>query len=131
MAQRYETRRDFLALRAEIRMGIQGLREDLRVGFRDLRQEVHADFQNPRAEVRSDSAHIRGDLAGLRKDIQALTVRMAHIEGFLLGYFAARGPSTATTTPERPRRQPPSLELTQPTTRLTHTVPGSTGRATV
>ena len=92
VANRYETRRDFRALRAEIRAGIQGLREDLRADFRGLRQEVRADIQNLRANVRPDSAHIRGDLAGLRQDIQALTARMARIEGFLVGYFAARGP---------------------------------------
>ena len=36
--------------------------------------------------------HIRGNLAGLRSDIQALTVRIARIEAFLMGYFATRGP---------------------------------------
>ena len=103
VAQWYETRRDFRALRAEIRAGIQGLRQDLRADIRSLRTGIRADIQglrqasraniqNLRADVRADSAHNRGDLAGLRKDIQALTVRMARIEGFLVGYFAARGP---------------------------------------
>lgn len=84
------------------------LLEALRTGFRSFREGVHEAIQNLRSDIRADSAHVRSGLSGLRKDVQALTVRMAHIEGFLLGYFAARGPSTATTTPERPRRQPPS-----------------------
>ena len=92
MAQWYETRRNFRALRAEIHAGIQGLREDLRADFQGLRQEIHQDFHNLRADIRADSAHIRGDFAGLRRDLQALTVRIARIEGFLVGYFAARGP---------------------------------------
>ena len=90
VVQRYETRRNIRALRAETRAGIQGLREDLRADFKGLRQEVHQNFQNFRTDLRSDSAHVRGNLAGLRKDIQALTVRMARIEGLLVGYFAAR-----------------------------------------
>lgn len=57
------------------------MRKDCRAGVRGLRQDV-----------RSDPSHICGDLAGLRRDIQALTVRMARIEGLLLGYVAARGP---------------------------------------
>ena len=81
MVHWYETRRDLRALRAEVRAGIHGLRKDCRAGVRGLRQDV-----------RSDPSHICGDLAGLRRDIQALTVRMARIEGLLLGYVAARGP---------------------------------------
>ena len=83
--------REFRTLRAVI----QNLRDYLRTEFQGLRHEVHADFQNPRAEVRSDTAQFRGDLTGLRKDIQALNVRIARIEGFLVGYFAARGPESA------------------------------------
>ena len=90
VVQRYETRRDVRALRAEIRAGTQSLRQDLRADFKGLRQEVRQDFKNLRTDIRSGSAHVRGDLAGLRKDIQALTVRMARIEGLLVGYFAAR-----------------------------------------
>ena len=50
---------------------------------RSLRTGRRADF------ARKD---VHGDLAGLRKDIQALTVRMARIEGFLVGFFAECGP---------------------------------------
>ena len=81
VAQWYDTRRNFRALRAEI----QGLREEFRYGIRSLRTEFRADVQGFRQEV-------RGDFADLRRDVQALTVRMARIEGFLLGYFAERGP---------------------------------------
>ena len=99
--QWHDTRRNFRPLRAEIRAGTQSLRQDLRADFRSFRtgiradiqgfrQEFHEDIQNLRTDVRADSAHVRGDLAGLRKDIQALTVRTARIEGFLVGYFAAR-----------------------------------------
>ena len=77
----YETRRDVRALRAEVRAGIRSLRKERRAGVRGLRQDV-----------RSDSSHICGDLADLRRDIQDLTVRMARMEGLLLGYVAARGP---------------------------------------
>lgn len=88
----YEARRDFRALRAEIRARIQGLRADLRADFRGRRHGVRQDFPNRRAEVRSDPLRICGDLAGLRRDVQALTARKARIEGFLLGCVAARGP---------------------------------------
>ena len=99
----YDTRREIRTLRAEFRAGIQELRQDLRGDFRSLRTGIRADtrglrpgfranIQSLRADIRADSAHVRGDLAGLRRDIQALTVRMARIEGFLVGYFAARGP---------------------------------------
>ncbi len=91
VAQWHDTRRSFRALRAETRAGVQGLREDFRAEFRGLRQEDHEHVHNVRTDVRADSAHIRGDLAGLRSDIQALTVRMARIDDFLVGYFAARG----------------------------------------
>ena len=85
VAQWYDTRRNFDALRAEVRAESQGLREDFRDGIRSLRTEFRADVQGSRQEV-------RGDFADLRSDIQALTVRMARIEGFLVGYFAERGP---------------------------------------
>ena len=85
VAQWYETRRNFRALRAEIRAEIQGLREEFRYGIRSLRTEFRADVQGFRQEV-------RGDFADLRRDVQALTVRMARVEGFLVGYFAERGP---------------------------------------
>ena len=78
-------RRDLRALRAEIRTETQGLRQALRADIQSLRTEDHADF-----------AHVRGDLAGLRKDIQGLNVRMARIEGFLVGFFAECGPATTT-----------------------------------
>ena len=81
VAHWYEMRRDFRALRAEI----QGLREDFRSDIQDLRQGIRADV-----------AHVHNDLAGLRRDIQALTVRMARIEGFLVGFFAECGPATTT-----------------------------------
>ena len=77
VAHWYDMRRNLRALRAEIR----GLREDFRSDIQDLRQGIRADV-----------SHVHNDLAGLRKDIQTLIVRMARIEGFLLGYFAARGP---------------------------------------
>ena len=81
MAQWHDTRGNFRALRAEIRAEIRGLREDFRSDIQDLRQGIRADV-----------AHVHNDLAGLRRDIQALTVRMARIEGFLVGYFAEHGP---------------------------------------
>ena len=92
VAHWYEMRRDFRALRAEIRAEIQGLREDLRADIQGFRQEFRADIQDLRQGVRADVAHVRGDLAGLRKDIKTLNVRMARIEGFLVGYFAEHGP---------------------------------------
>ena len=101
VVQRYETRRDVRALRAEMRAGTQSLRQDLRADFRSsrteiradiqgLRQAFHAGIQDPRTDIRADSAHVRGNLADLRSDIQALTVRMARLEGFIVGYFAGR-----------------------------------------
>ena len=141
VAHWYDMRRNFRALRAEVRAEIQGLREDLRADirhlrtglradFQGLRQEIRADLQNLRADVRADSAHIRGDLTGLRKDIQALTVRMARVEGFLVGYFAETRPPRP---PRRPRltdhrRKPP---LSPATSRHSGGVLDSTARATV
>ena len=103
VAQWYDTRREIRTLRAEFRAGIQELRQDLRGDFRSLRSGIRADTRGLRPEfraniqslgvaIRADTAHVRGDLTGLRNDIQALTVRVARIEGLLVGYFAARGP---------------------------------------
>lgn len=85
VAQWYDTRRNIRALRAEICAGIQGLREDFRADFRSLRTGGRADIHGFRQEV-------RGNFADLRRDVQNLTVRTARIEGFLVGYFAARDP---------------------------------------
>ena len=114
LAYWYDMRRNFRTLSAETRAEIQGLCEDLRANIWSLRtggradlegfrQEVRADIQNVRvkvrsdteslrAEVRADFAHVRGDLTDLRRDVQTLTVRMARVERFLVGFFAARGP---------------------------------------
>lgn len=68
------------------------LLEALRTGFRSFREGVHEAIQSFRSDIRADSAHIRGDLVGLRSDIHSLTVRMARIQDSLVGYFTARGP---------------------------------------
>ena len=53
--------------------------------------EVRADNQRLRTEVRADFARVRGDLAGVRKDMQALTERVSRIEGAIEGFFAGQG----------------------------------------
>ena len=44
-----------------------------------------------RAEVQADFDQVRGDLADLRKDLQALTERVSRLEGLIEGLFAPRG----------------------------------------
>ena len=34
---------------------------------------------------------VRGDVASLRKDVQALTERLSRLEGAIQGFFAGRG----------------------------------------
>ena len=65
-------------------------RRDARADIQALRAEFRADNQRLRAEVRADSAQIRGDLADLRKDVQAFTERMSRVEGVIEGLFAGR-----------------------------------------
>ena len=100
-------------------------RHDTGRNFRALRAEVRAAVQNPRADVRADSAYIHGDLAGLRRDNQTLTTRMARIERFLVGCFAERG------SHDRPGRQPQAFEPLPPTIGHAEAGPGPTVRATV
>ena len=84
VAQWYDTRRNFDTRRAEVLAEVQGLRRDFQDGIRSLRTEFRAAAQRSRQED-------RGDFADSHNDIQALTVRMARIKGFLVGYFATRG----------------------------------------
>ena len=84
-AQWYDTRHNFDARCAEVLAEVQGLRRGFQDGIRSLRTEFRAGAQRSRQED-------RGDFADPHNDIQALTVRMARIKGFLVGYLAARGP---------------------------------------
>ena len=68
---------------------------DLRANMRRLREEIRADTRRLRAETRDDiqsfQTEVHADTQSLRRDIQALTVRMARLEGLILGLFAGRG----------------------------------------
>ncbi len=85
-----DARADNQALRAEFRADNQRLRAELHAGMESLRTEFRADMQSFREEVRADFAQVRGELADLRKDVQALTERMSRVEGVIKGLFAGR-----------------------------------------
>ena len=87
---RRDARADNQALRAEFRADNQRLRAELHAGMESLRTEFRADMQSFREEVRADFAQVRGELADLRKDVQALTERMSRVEGVIKGLFAGR-----------------------------------------
>ena len=87
---RRDARADNQALRAEFRADNQRLREEVHAGTESLRTGFRADLKSFREEVRADFAQVRGDLADLRKDVQALTERMSRVEGVIEGLFAGR-----------------------------------------
>ena len=79
-----------LTFRRDARADSQALRAEVRADNQRLRAEVSADMESFRAEVRADFAQVRGDLADLRKDVQALTERTSCVEGVIEGLFAGR-----------------------------------------
>ena len=79
-----------LTFRRDARADNQALRAEFRSDNQALRAEFRADNQRLCAEVRADSAQVRGDLADLRNDVQALTERMSRVEGVIEGLFAGR-----------------------------------------
>ena len=83
-------RADTQALREEVRADRQSFREEFRADRQSFREEVRADLQSFREEARAEVAEVRGDLADLRTDVQALTERMSRVEGAIEGLFAGR-----------------------------------------
>ncbi|MDE2903901.1 MAG: hypothetical protein OXP73_12855 [Chloroflexota bacterium] len=67
-------------------------RRDARADNQALRTEFRAGNQRLRAEVNAGLAEVRGDLADVRKDVQALTDRVSRLEGIIEGLFAPPGP---------------------------------------
>ena len=56
-------------------------RRESRAENKALRAEFRADNQRLRSEVSAAFAQVRGDLADVRKDLQALTERVSRIGG--------------------------------------------------
>ena len=80
-----EVRANRESFRAEIRADMESFRNELRDDMDSFRAQAHADNQSLRTEVRTDFAQVRGDLADLRKDVQALTERTSRVEGVIEG----------------------------------------------
>ena len=87
-----------VAIWRDLRANMRRLREEIRADTRRLRAEtrdfragIRAGNQSLRADIQSFRAEVRADNQSLRRDIQALTVRMARLEGRILGLFVGRG----------------------------------------
>ena len=49
-------------------------------------------WRDARADTQALRVEVRGDLAGIRKDVQGLTERMSRLKGVIEGLFAGRDP---------------------------------------
>ncbi len=66
-------------------------RRDARADNQALRAEFRADNQRLRTELNAGLAEVRGGLADVRKDVQALTERVSRLEGVIEGLFGRPG----------------------------------------
>ena len=80
-----------LTFRRDARADMATIRTEMRADMASFRAEMRADMQDFRTEVRANFAQVRGELADLRKDVQALTERVSRLEGVIEGLFAPRG----------------------------------------
>lgn len=72
-------------LRADLHGEIETLRTDLHGEIEAWRTELRADIGAARTDQSADAALIRAELAEVRRDVHALSERVARIEGALTG----------------------------------------------
>lgn len=72
--------------RIEARMDRMDARIDALAGAMEaMRAELHGKIEAVRTELRGDAALIRAELAEVRRDVHALSERVARVEGALTG----------------------------------------------
>lgn len=73
-----------------------------------MRAELHGKIEAVRTELRGDAALIRAELAEVRRDVHALSERVARVEGALTGPWRPPNgaPAASSSTSPAPERAP-------------------------